>query len=129
MLIDLDVLSSYSRLRVSNDDPHSESCFKALKYAPAYPGRFADMQLLQSYFREFFPRYDTELRHSGLGLLTPDAVHHGRAAALQERRQIVLACASRPERFVHGAPRAPRISREIWINRPENIIECTTAAR
>lgn len=131
MLIDLDVLASYSRPRVSNDNPHSESCFKTLKYAPAYPGSFADMLESQIYFREFFPRYNTEHRHSGLGLLTPDAVHHGRATALQEQRQIVLAdaYAARPERFVNGAPRAPQIPHEVWINRPENIIECAIMAQ
>ena len=40
LLVDLDVLASYSRPRVSNDNPYSESGFKTLKYLPEYPGRF-----------------------------------------------------------------------------------------
>ncbi len=33
----LGVLTSYSRPRVSNDNPYSESHFKTLKYRPGYP--------------------------------------------------------------------------------------------
>ena len=40
LLVDLDILASYSRPRVSDDNPYSESHFKTVKYAPAYPGRF-----------------------------------------------------------------------------------------
>jgi putative transposase len=35
LLVDLDVLASYSRPRVSDDNPYSESHFKTVKYAPA----------------------------------------------------------------------------------------------
>jgi putative transposase len=128
LLVDLDILASYGRPRVSNDNPYSESCFKTLKYAPGYPGHFADPEAARAYFRVFFPWYHTEHRHSGLGLLTPDAVHHGRAGALQAARQRVLldAYAAHPERFVQGAPRAPRLPNEVWINRPANIVECTS---
>lgn len=128
LLVDLDILASYGRPRVSNDNPYSESCFKTLKYAPAYPGYFSDPEAARGYFRDFFPWYHTEHRHSGLGLLTPDAVHHGRAGELQAARQRVLADAyeAHPERFVHGAPSAPKIPTEVWINRPANIVECNS---
>lgn len=33
----LGVLSSYSRPRVSNDNPYSESLFRAIKYCPWWP--------------------------------------------------------------------------------------------
>ncbi|EBW6041182.1 IS3 family transposase, partial [Salmonella enterica subsp. enterica serovar Oranienburg] len=33
----LGVLSSYSRPRVSNDNPYSESLFRTLKYCPWWP--------------------------------------------------------------------------------------------
>jgi len=29
-----------------------------------------------------------------------------------------------PERFVKGHPRPPRVPDEVWINQPENTIEC-----
>lgn len=128
LLVDLDILASYSRPRVSDDNPYSESHFKTMKYAPAYPGYFDGPDAARTGGRTFFPWYNTEHRHSALGLLTPDAVHSGRAAALQAARQKVLdaAYAARPDRFVRGAPRAPRVPTEVWINPPANIIECGT---
>ena len=35
----LGVQSSFSRPRVSNDNPYSEALFKTLKYRPEYPSR------------------------------------------------------------------------------------------
>ena len=39
----LGVAASFSRPRVSNDNPYSESLFKTLKYCPKYPDRFNDL--------------------------------------------------------------------------------------
>jgi hypothetical protein len=41
--------------------------------------------------------------------MTPEAVHHGRDAAILDQRQRVLAAAfaARPERFVRGRPKPP----------------------
>ena len=99
---------------------------KTLKYAPDYPGRFATPETARAWCRPFFEWYNTEHRHSGLGLLTPDAVHQGRAHEIQKARQGVLdeAYATRPERFVNGPPQAPEIPTEVWINQPHNTIEC-----
>lgn len=126
LLVDLDILASYSRPRVSDDNPYSESHFKTLKYAPPYPGRFSDPKNAEQYCQIFFPFYNSEHHHSGLGLMTPEAVHYGQAAAIQQTRQQALdaAYAHRPERFVHGAPQAPQVPSEVWINRPERTLEC-----
>ena len=122
LLVDLDILASYGRPRMSDDNPYSESHFKTLKYAPDYPGRFATPETAREWRRLFFEWYNTEHRHSGLGLLTPDAVHQGRAHEIQQARQGVLdeAYATRPERFVNGLPQAPEIPTEVWINHPHN---------
>ncbi len=126
LLVDLDILASYSRPRVSDDNPYSESHFKTVKYAPAYPGRFCCPEDAQTYFRNLFAWYNTEHRHGGLGLLTPDAVHHGLTDELQATRQHVLddAYSRHPERFVSGRPRPPKVPSEVWINQPNNTIEC-----
>ena len=29
-----------------------------------------------------------------------------------------------PERFVNGRPRPPKVPSEVWINQPNNTIEC-----
>lgn len=125
MLIDLDILASYSRPRVSDDNPYSESQFKTLKYAPSYPGRFTGPQEARTYFQAFFTWYNTQHRHSGLGLLTPDSVHYGRTQQLQAARQHVLdqAYHKHPERFVRGKPRPPHVPNEVWINQPKNTLE------
>jgi putative transposase len=127
-LVDLDILASYSRPRVSDDNPYSESHFKTVKYAPDYPGRFSKPEDARAYFRVFFPWYNTQHRHSRLGLLTPEHMHCGRAENLQLERQGVLdqAYTRHPDRFINGPPQAPKIPTEVWINQPNNIIECTT---
>jgi transposase InsO family protein len=38
-LEELGVLRSFSRPRVSNDNPYSESLFRTIKYRPDYPNR------------------------------------------------------------------------------------------
>ena len=126
LLVDLEILASYSRPRTADDNPYSESQFKTVKYAPTYPGRFADPEQARTYFRSFFLWYNTRHRHSGLGLLTPEAVHHGRAEELQSARQRILedACTRHPERFVKGPPEAPKIPAEVWINPPPKTVEC-----
>lgn len=43
----------------------------------------------------FFPWYNTEHHHSGIGLLTPEDVHIGRAATRIAARAEVLALARR----------------------------------
>lgn len=66
--------------------------------------------------------YNGVHRHSGIGLLTPEAVHYGRANAMTEQRAGVLAAAfaARPDRFVGGAPQPPRPPLAAWINPPDD---------
>ncbi len=106
LLAQLGVERSVSRPRVSNDNPHSESCFKTIKYQPDYPGRFQDAAHARRWFTEFFEWYANRHRHSGLALFTPADVFFGRVAELAATRQLVLdaAYAAHPERFVRGRP-------------------------
>ena len=93
--------------------------FKAVKYHPGFPGRFADIEEAKDFCRKFFRWYNTEHRQGGIGLLTPEQVHLGRAPEVVEHRQKVLAAAyaARPDRFVGGPPTAAKLSTEVWINR------------
>lgn len=123
---DLGITKSFSRPRVSNDNPFSESQFKTLKNQPAYPGRFDEFAHAQHYSGDFFDWYNHEHHHVGLGLMTPYDVHHGLAQEKWLRRAQALAAAyqAHPERFPHGLPMPPPLPTEVWINQPpDNTIE------
>jgi len=120
LLADLGVERTHSRPHVSNDNPFSESQFRTLKYRPDFPARFGSLEDARSFCRLFFGWYNTQHRHSGIGLLTPADVHHGRAAEVTAGRAITLARAyeAHPERFVRHAPRPPVLPTAVWINPP-----------
>ncbi len=120
LLADLGITKTHSRPHVSDDNPYSESQFKTLKYRPGFPSRFASMEEARGFCQEFFPWYNTQHRHSGIGLLTPETVHYGRAEMLQAARCQVLAAAyaAHPERFVNQAPAPPPLPSAAWINPP-----------
>ncbi len=92
-----------------------------MKYRPEFPDRFGSIQDSRRFGHVFFPWYNTEHRHSGLGMLTPHEVHYGLAEQRVEARARVLAAAfaAHPERFVAGQPRPPAVPTEVWINKPK----------
>jgi putative transposase len=121
LLADLGVTKTHSRPHVSDDNPYSESQFKTLKYRPDFPDRFGSIQDARSFCQGFFPWYNCEHRHSGIGLLTPEMVHYGKAETVISQRRIVLASAfeAYPERFVRGLPIPPPLPEAAWINKPK----------
>jgi putative transposase len=120
LLADLGVTKTHSRPHVSNDNPYSESQFKTLKYCPQFPRRFGSIEDARLFCRSFFDYYNHEHRHSGIGLMTPAVVHHGRAEELTAARRQTLLEAHRahPERFVRGTPQPPVLTPQAWINPP-----------
>ena len=120
LLADLGITRSLSRPQVCDDNPFSEAQFKTLKYHPGFPGRFTDMADATRFCRSFVPWYNTEHRHGGIAMLTPEDVHHGRAAQVLAQRQRVLdaAWAAHPERFVRGIPKISPLPEQVWINPP-----------
>lgn len=122
LLIDLDVIRSLSRPRVSNDNPFSEAEFRTLKYGPNFPDRFEGYDHARDFCRSFFPSYNNEHRHSGLAYFTPADVHYGRVPRILAQRQAVMdqAFEKNPERFAAGAPKVRSPPKAVWINPPEN---------
>jgi putative transposase len=120
LLADLGVTKTHSRPHVSNDNPFSEAGFKTLKYRPDFPERFGSIEDARAFCGDFFRWYNEEHRHSGVELLTPSDVHHGRAADRLEARAAVMATAfaATPERFVRGAPKIRDLPTAVWINKP-----------
>lgn len=119
-LFELSVTRSFSRPRVSDDNPFSEAQFKTLKYRPEFPDRFGSFEHALSFCRTTLDWYNHQHRHSGIGYQTPAAVHFGHADAITARRRATLAAAhaAHPERFVHGIPVPPDVPKAVWINQP-----------
>lgn len=124
LLADLGITKTHSRPYTSTDNPYSEAHFKTLKYRPEFPCRFSSIEEARGFCREFFEWYNHQHRHSGIGLMTPEAVHYGRAEELQVQRTVVLTQAylRTPERFVHGRPRPPALPIAAWINEPREAV-------
>src|SRR5450631_753725 len=120
LLADLSVTKTHSRPYTSNDNPYSESQFRTMKYRPEFPDRFGCIQDIRAFCQTFFPWYNDDHRHSGIGMMSPAMVHHGAALAVRENRQFVLDAAYRdhPERFVRRPPTPPQLPKEVWINKP-----------
>ncbi len=121
LLADLGVTKSHSRPHCSNDNPYSEANFKTLKYWPEFPERFGCIEDARAFCRRFIAYYNTVHRHSGIGLLTPSDVHHGRAPEVRVARAAVLTRAyqQHPDRFVRKHPQPPALPAPAWINKPE----------
>lgn len=107
LFADLSIDGSFSRPRVSNDNPFSEAQFRTFKYRPEFPDRFETLDHARAVSHDLFAWYNNAHHHSGLSYLTPADVHYGRAAAiLQVRHRTLLAAyAAHPARFVSGPPR------------------------
>lgn len=123
LLADLGVQKTHSRPHTSNDNPYSEAHFKTLKYRPGCPERFGSLQQARQWADELVRWYNTQHHHSGIGLMTPEVVHYGRASELRQRREEVLraAYATHPVRFVKGLPTPPQLPTTVWINKPQEV--------
>ena len=119
LLADLGVTRSLTRPQVSDDNPFSEAQFKTLKYHPGFPGRLHDITAAIAFCRTFFPWYNTEHRHGGIAMLTPDDIHHHRTRSVLDQRGRTLQAGTRhPERFVRGIPKPDPLPEAVWINPP-----------
>jgi putative transposase len=120
LLADLGVTKTHSRPHTSDDNPYSEAQFKTLKYRPDFPVRFGSIQDSRSFCQVFFPWYNKEHRHTGIGLLTPEVVHYGLTGEVIKARSEVLQAAyeAHPERFVRKIPSPPSVPTAAWINKP-----------
>lgn len=121
LLLDLGVTKTHSRPYTANDNPYSEAQFKTVKYRPDYPDRFASIDHAHNWSQSFFKWYNTDHRHTALGLMTPAAVHFGQAEKLIQHRHQTLqqAYQRHPERFVKGLPQPLEPPAAVWINQPQ----------
>lgn len=98
----LGVQSSFSRPRVSNDNPYSESLFKTMKYRPKYPSRgFESLGEARKWVDKFVKWYNYTHLHSGINFITPYQRHYGLDKKVMEKRKETYenAKAKHPERW------------------------------
>lgn len=86
----LGIIASFSRPRVSDDNPYSEALFRTAKYRPEFPRRpFASLEEARRWVEWFVAWYNTEHRHSAIRYVTPEQRHSGREGEiLAARREI-----------------------------------------
>ena len=98
----LDIVPSFSRPHVSDDNPCSEALFRTLKHTPAYPALpFPDITSAQQWVAHFVDWYNRIHRHSAIRYVTPDERHFGCEHDILVRRHQLyeLARQSNPERW------------------------------
>jgi transposase InsO family protein len=98
----LGIQRSYSRPRVSNDNPYSESMFRTLKYRPEYPENgFETLEAARDWVAQLVHWYNYEHQHSGINFVTPHQCHAGVYIDILKYRTEVYEQAKlkRPERW------------------------------
>jgi len=86
-MYELNLTSSYSRPRVSNDNPYSEALFRTVKYCPNWPTEgFDSLEKAREWVTDFRQWYNHEHRHSRIKFVTPEQRHLGEDKALLEAR-------------------------------------------
>lgn len=125
LLYFLGVSYSFSRPRVSNDNPFIESFFKTVKYTAGYPGNFRNIDHAREWLACFIHWYNYEHLHSGLGYVTPMQKRKGRDVALfQQRNQTIQAARKlNPQRWGSRPARIWKKEETIYLNPGKKIRE------
>jgi len=117
----LGITPSYSRPRVSNDNPFSEAAFRTFKYRPDFPVQgFDSLEAARTWVYGFVSWYNTEHRHSGIQFVTPDERHRGQDREILGNREVVyaIAKAKHPERWSAKTRNWEPVG-NVWLN-PED---------
>ena len=96
MLQSLGMSASFSRPRVSDDNPYSEALFRTVKYSAMFPDRpFESIDAARSWVAAFVGWYNTTHHHSAIRFVTPDQRHFGHETHLLAKRSAVYELARR----------------------------------
>ena len=122
---ELGVISSYSRPRVSDDNPFSEALFKTLKYVDRWPEQgFSSLDAAREWVQQFVDWYNHVHKHSKINFVSPAERHEGLDTAILEKRRQVLEAAKQnnPQRW-SGNVRNCEPAGPVTLNpdKPENI--------
>ena len=122
----MQVVPSFSRPRVSDDNPYCESLFRTMKYRPEYPHQpFESIHQARAWVAVFVDWYNTEHLHSAIGFVTPERRHDGEDIEILARRKRVYEDARRrnPTRWARHT-RAWKPVEEVHLNpeRASNLV-------
>lgn len=84
-----EMVDSYSRAGVSDDNPFSESLFRTIKYFRNYPEYFEKIEFGRTYFTKYFKDYNHEFKHSGIQFIAPAERHYGQEPKILDHRNKV----------------------------------------
>jgi len=101
-MIDLEITASFSRPRVSNDNPYSESLFKTVKYHYTFPDNpFSSLREARTWVESFVHWYNNEHQHSAIKFVTPSQRHQGLDKLILSNRKKIIEQAKKdhPERW------------------------------
>jgi len=128
-LQNLGVATSFSRPRVSNDNPFSEALFRTVKYRPEFPsGAFESIETARSWVESFVHWYNTEHLHSAIRYVTPEQRHNGESEEILRRRDAIYEAARErhPDRW-SGQTRNWEPIRIVYLN-PEPDVPAKNSA-
>lgn len=109
LFYDLGISNSYSRPRVSDDNPFIESWFKTLKTHVSNPGMFKTITEARTWFADFVHSYNGTHMHSGLHYITPLQVRNGEYSTIIRKRNTAMqeAYEKNPIRWSNGVKQLP----------------------
>ena len=128
MLHWLGIKPSYSRPRVSDDNPFAESLFRTAKYRPEFPVEgFADLEAARQWASRFVHWYNHRHLHSGIRYVSPAQRHDGRdGEILGQRHALYLQARERnPRRWSRHTRNWSRI--DVVTLNPERDVLATSA--
>lgn len=114
----LGVAASFSRPRVSDDNPFSEALFRTMKYRPEFPDRpFQSIEEARAWLQNFIHWYNHEHLHSAIKFVAPADRHLGKdIEILQHRDQVYKEARERhPKRWSRNTRNWNRIE-EVRLN-------------
>lgn len=125
----LGVVPSFSRPRVSNDNPFSESLFKTLKYKASFPKKFNSLEEAKIWIVTFVKWYNEKHHHSATKYVTPKQRHSGEDITILEKRKVTYIAArnKRPDRWSGNIRNWDHI-KEVYLNKQIEEIKIRTAA-
>lgn len=114
----LGVTPSFSRPKVSDDNPFSEALFRTMKYRPEYPSApFKSIEDAQIWVDNFVSWYNTKHLHSEIRFITPDDRHYGREKEiLLNRHNVYQRAKMKNQARWTGQTRNWRPVRYVWLN-------------